>query len=212
MKYIVRTTLERNLHQSFNQLKYELLIDKEHKIKEIFIEQLKTINDDVVLMEDDIILCRNFKERIEEVINEHKDEDIINFFSLPMIFYLSKYKLFSYNQCTYYSKSFLEKVIEFYNDKNICNYTPENYIQNFLKTNEVFTYRPCLVQHIDTNTLLNHTKRLTQRRTPYFIDYLEDLNISYEDARTKENTQKLKDYMNKQFENIEEKCNIVLYE
>lgn len=212
MKYIVRTTLERKLHKSFNQLDYELLIDKEHKIKEIFIEQLKTINDDVVLMEDDIILCRNFKERIEEVINNHKDEDIINFFSLPIKFYYSRYKLFSYNQCVYFSKNILNEIINFYEGKKVNNYTPENYIQNFLKSKLVYTYRPCLVQHIDIDTLLNHTRRLNQRRSIYFIDYLEDLGISYEEANTEENTKHLTDYMNKQFENIEKECNIILYE
>ena len=58
--------------------------------------------------------------------------------------------------------------------------------------------RPCLVQHIDKDTLIQKYK-CGNRRTPYFIDYLEELNIPYEDACEPENKQKLIDLMNKKF-------------
>ena len=59
-------------------------------------------------------------------------------------------------------------------------------------------YRPCLVQHIDKDTLIQEYK-CGNRRTPYFIDYLEELNIPYEEACEPENKQRLIDLMNEKF-------------
>ena len=72
LKFYVRTTLERQLDSSYSQIEYELLVDTEHKPIESFIEQLEQISEyDSVLLEDDLILCKDFKNRIEEVINKH---------------------------------------------------------------------------------------------------------------------------------------------
>ena len=69
IKFFVRTTEERALDESFSQIKYELLVDKEHKPIDSFIKQLKMIDDyDAVLLEDDVILCKEFKRAIEKVI------------------------------------------------------------------------------------------------------------------------------------------------
>ena len=40
MKYYVRTTGERTLDDSYSQIEYELLLDKEHKPIESFMKQL----------------------------------------------------------------------------------------------------------------------------------------------------------------------------
>ena len=80
LKFYVRTTLERQLDSSYSQIEYELLVDTEHKPIESFIEQLEQISEyDSVLLEDDLILCKEFKNRIEEVINKYPNK-IINFF------------------------------------------------------------------------------------------------------------------------------------
>ena len=63
-------------------------------------------------------------------------------------------------------------------------------------------YRPCLVQHIDYNSLISNCNK---RRSPYFIDYLEELNITYEEARTEENRQKLINLMNEKFKKDEDR-------
>ena len=61
IKYFVRTTGERQLDESYNQIEYELLIDKEYKPVKSLIEQLEIMNNyDSVLLEDDLILCKNF--------------------------------------------------------------------------------------------------------------------------------------------------------
>ena len=214
MIFVVRTTLERELHSSFDQIKFKLLIDRDHKIKEIFIDQLRSIcNDDVVLMEDDIILCRNFENKVKEIIDQRPNE-IINFFSIPDKYYKSDYRQFVYNQCTYYPKDILIDIVRFYDRsgmKGILLY-PEQFIQRYLRFKKVYTPRPTLVQHIDNKSILDKRPVPIPRRTPYFIDYLEDLGISYEEAGTEENTKRLKEYMEEQFGNTEKECNIVLHE
>ena len=51
-------------------------------------------------------------------------------------------------------------------------------------------YRPCLVQHLDFKSLVGN--RDNYRITPYFVDYLEDLNIQYEEAKLHKNIIELK--------------------
>jgi len=80
IKYYIRTTGERKLDSSYSQIEYELLIDSDHRYIDFFVDQLERIgNDDCVIIEDDCVLCNNFKNRIEEVINQYPTK-IINFF------------------------------------------------------------------------------------------------------------------------------------
>jgi hypothetical protein len=80
IKYFVRTTNDRIYEYD---LEHEKLIDTEHAPVKSFINQLKYISQwDSVLLEDDLILCKDFKKRIEEVINQYPDK-IINFFTRP---------------------------------------------------------------------------------------------------------------------------------
>ena len=60
IKYYIRTTGERCLDDTFSQIEYEYLYDREHKKGEVFAQQLLEISgNDVVLLEDDIILCKD---------------------------------------------------------------------------------------------------------------------------------------------------------
>ena len=81
MKYYVRTTSERTLDESFSQIEYTLLVDVEHKNGVTFAKWFKEYfcKEDCVILEDDIVLCKDFKSRIEEVISKHPN-DVINFF------------------------------------------------------------------------------------------------------------------------------------
>lgn len=208
MKYYVRTTGERVLHNSFKQIDYEILLDEKHELMKLFPKWLLQISDDdVVLLEDDIVLCDNFKERIEKIINEHPN-DIINFFETPTVWYETRRKIdFTWNQCTYIPKDKLkllgEEILKMthFNGKP----TPEGYMRDILKRFNIehIAYRPCLVQHIDFDTFLNH--RVESRRTPYFIDYLDKLNINYEDANKFENRKLLEQEMNNHIEELR-KC------
>lgn len=184
-KYFVRTTLERKLDSSYSQIDYELLVDTNHEPVNSFIEQLEFISDyDSVLLEDDLLLCNDFKNKIEEVIEKYPN-DIINFFTKPHAFFTTNYsQCFSYNQCTYYPKG-IGKVLA--NEiRNQLKLNPkfqydqlENMAMQKLKILNV-CYRPCLVQHLDYSSLIQ--QRGLSRWTPYFIDYLKELHIDYMDA------------------------------
>lgn len=182
IKYFVRTTGERKLDDSFKQIEYELLIDSDHKPIESFIAQLKYIsNFNAVLLEDDVILCRDFKNRIEAAIESHRT-DIINFYTSPLQYFTTQYSMkFSYNQCTYYPKGIADKIankmIELYNPELKVGYDVLEFgALNKLKLPHL-KYRPCLVQHNDKKSLITESNE--SRITPYFIDYLDDLNIEY---------------------------------
>lgn len=186
VKFFVRTTEERALDESFSQIKYELLIDKEHKPIDSFIKQLKMIDDyDAVLLEDDVILCKEFKRAIEKVIEEHKDE-VINFYTKPSAFFSSHYsQYFVYNQCTYYPKGSAKKIAvqmekEWNKEKSITDYDVlENKAIHSLNM-YLFNYRPCLVQHKDGYSLIGgRFCCIADRITPYFKDYLDKYGIDY---------------------------------
>ena len=204
-KYYVRTTGDRILSPSFSQIKYTLLYDYEHSIGDNFINQLEQIsNDDVILMEDDIILCRNFENRIKTAIQSYPDA-IINFFYPLYKKETFKMYLFSFNQCTYYPKELLQKIVKCVkeNRKKLICYTPEKIIRYAVSKLKlpVYLYYPCLVQHIDNFSLLQHKKVKTSRRAWFFIDYLEDLGVLHQDALKPENQNLLIEYMNNQFKN-----------
>lgn len=187
IKYYVRTTNERKLDSSYNQIKYELLIDTEHNARKSFVEQLEKLaelNQDVVILEDDLELCKDFKNRIESVIEQYKDK-VVNFFYKPRnYFYTKEQKHFCWNQCVYYPKEILKvlsvEMRKQYELKPLMAHDEvENIALNCLGIKNV-VYRPCLVQHLDFKSLVGNTSK--NRITPYYIDYLEELEISYEKA------------------------------
>lgn len=203
IKFFVRTTADRLFEYD---LKYEKLIDTEHAPVKSFIEQLKYISQwDSVLLEDDLILCEDFENEIKESINLHPDK-IINFFTRPKEWFTThESNWFVYNQCTYYPKGVALTVAKEM-EKLRKNMPKLQY--DVLENNALINlglshvqYRPCLVQHIDTSSIVGN-QATGYRRTPYFIDYLEELNIDYSVAFSKENKRKLENLLAKQFSNV----------
>lgn len=182
IKYYVRTTLDRTLDESYKQIEYQMLIDKEHRFIDSFIDQLKQISDtDSVLLEDDLELCFDFKKRIEDVIRKYPDR-IINFFTIPKIYFTTREtEWFVYNQCTYYPKGMALKVaqeMEKLRTPDINQYdTLEDMALKSLGMSHI-VYRPCLVQHLNFDTLINNTVG-DKRRTPFYIEYLNELKFNY---------------------------------
>ena len=181
LKFYVRTTGERQLDSSYSQIEYELLIDKEHKPVESFIKQLEIISDyNSVLLEDDLILCKDFEKRIKEVIDKYPN-DIINFFTPNTIYKYRRFGDFAYNQCTYYPKG-LAKIIS----KKMTEFNKKmqyDLLENLALISLNLTYiqyKPDLVQHIDFNSLIQKIKHI--RRSIHFIDYLDELGITYNEA------------------------------
>lgn len=206
IKFFVRTTADRLFEYD---LEYEKLIDTEHAPIKSFIEQLKYISQwDSVLLEDDLILCKDFENEIKEAINLHHDK-IINFFTRPKEWFTThESNWFVYNQCTYYPKGVALIVAN--EMERLWKNTPDPQYDilenNALKNLDLshVQYRPCLVQHLDNNSLIGNDTN-GYRRTPYFIDYLEELNIDYSVAFSKQNKQKLERLLSKQFSNVTQK-------
>lgn len=199
IKYFVRTTNDRIFEYD---LECETLVDLERKPVKSFIDQLKYISQwNSVLLEDDLILCKNFKARIEEVIKRYPDK-VINFFTRPNDWYTThESNSFLFNQCTYYPKG-LAMDIAFEMEK-VWKMLPKAQYDvlecnalNRLGLSHV-QYRPCLVQHLDNDSLVGNTYG-GFRRTPYFIDYLDELAINYENAFKVENRSKLEKLLAKE--------------
>lgn len=212
MKYFVRTTGERALDESFSQIEYTLLIDKEHKFPNIFVDQLRAINEyDAILMEDDIILCKDFDKRINEVVSRFP-KDIINFFTLPNTYLMpisvSDAEMYCYNQCMFFPKGVSGKIADIIETNNINNgkNTPEMMIK-LVKCGHpeitIINYRPCLVQHIDGKSLIGDNSKIGHRRSPYFVDYLDELGITYTEAKHSKHKNKLIDLMKEKFKEID---------
>ena len=203
IKYFVRTTLDRKLDDSYSQIEYELLIDYEHKPLKSLISQYEYIsNYDCVLLEDDLILCKDFKNRIEKVIQEHPN-DIINFFYNPNDYFMTKYEQrAAFSQCRYYPKGITSKIVEQLKTFDFLNATKTApYVTRSIRKLDmnILHYRPCLVQHIDIDTLVGNCVGI--KRTPYFIDYLDELGITYEEANT--HKEELINLMKEKFKDID---------
>ena len=192
INFYVRTTGERKFDYD---IPYELIIDTERKPVEKYIETLENKSDEnFVLLEDDLVLCRNFEEEIKNVISEYPN-DIINFYTRPERYFTTHYDgIFSFNQCTYFPSGIGKKIAE--TMKSVRGIRHRNMygmvLNDTLKQMGIrhLDYRPCLVQHIDGFSLLSNVRY--SRQTIYFKDYLDDIGITYDDAFKTENEEKLK--------------------
>lgn len=196
MKYFVRTMENRE-----DRLPdyFEKIVDREGRYVKSYIDALYIIGDyDAVLVEDDIVLCNNFKEEVEKVIAQYPTT-IINFFSNPERYYTTHLtELFGYNQCTYFPKG-MAKILA---DEMMKIYIPEEqsrFRQRYGRLLGVsleklgiphLVYRPCLVNHIDG--ISTYDDVFNQRNTIYFKDYLDKLGITMEEAYSIENQKALK--------------------
>lgn len=196
IKFFVRTTGERKFDYD---IEFELLVDKRHDPVGSFIRQLKIISGwDAVLLEDDLVLCKDFKEIIENIINDYPNS-VINFFTMPNIYFSTHFDCrFSSNQCTYYPRGIALKIaLEMEEVRKILPNAQYDILQRTAMERLGLVhliYRPCLVQHLDNDSFINNAIGL--RRSIYFKDYLDYLDIEYEDAFTYENKKKLTELMN----------------
>lgn len=185
IKFFVRTTGERDLSE-FNKLSnVEFLYDREHKPVDSFIKQLNIISEyDSVLLEDDVILCEDFENKLYKVIEKYPNK-IVNFFFRPNL-YFSTHEIdeFIFNQCTYYPKGISnlisEEMIRVRQKTTVCrqyDVLESSALKNLGMTHIV--YRPCLVQHKDISSLMHNGYG---KWTVWFEDYINKLGITYEEA------------------------------
>ena len=90
--------------------------------------------------------------------------------------------------------------------------TPEKAIKRVFKEYNLicYNYKPCLVQHLDYDSIIGHNQVVNQRRSPYFIDYLDDLGLTLKDAQIFNNKLKLIKYMYDWFEKREKEGGLVI--
>lgn len=191
IKYFVRTTKERSFN--YSDLAYEELIDLTHRPIESFLEQLEYIDSlglDAVLLEDDLILCKNFTNCVEDVI-DHYSDTIINFYTWPDSYFKTRIgPHFQWNQCTYYPKGSITKLVA---EMRRLHEQDSRVPYDELEAKAIwklgltyYEYRPCLVQHIGYKSLISHVNHTD---TIYFKDYLDELHIDYSNETEIQNNQ-----------------------
>lgn len=202
IKYFVRTTGSRQFDYHYELPEYYSIYDREYLGVQKYIDDMFIYGKfNSVVMEDDIQLCKNFKERIEVVINEHPNE-VINFFMWPHTYFTThKTTNFLWCQCVYYPAGVPQRIsIEMSKIKKEmeANNVPPiawDELQAVAMQNlriPTLAYRPCLVQHIGDDSIIQKGLAANIRDTEYFIDYLEEGNINYETLNEDDNYTKLK--------------------
>ena len=138
--------------------------------------------DGIVVLEDDVLLCRNFKEQVENVVSKHKNEVVSMFESACSKKELhSEYRdggRFAWNQCNYYPREigkilcdpdYMIPFIQWFDRRNEpWGYPIDTYIAYVLGHNRISYWMevPFLVQHLDM--VSNFKGRATNRQSKYF--------------------------------------------
>lgn len=198
VKYFMRT-VEGHDHPEYPDY-IEYIVDREHRYVRSYIDALYQIDQyNAVLMEDDIVLCNNFKEEIEKVIEQYPNT-IINFFTSPERYFTTHYRSsFSYNQCTYFPKGMTKELadgmMKMYHPEETPGKPRQRYgslLSIVLQESGIphLVYRPALVQHIDATSTFDGLR--LKRNTIYFKDYLDKAGIKIEDAYQIKNQEILK--------------------
>lgn len=141
--------------------------------------------DGIVILEDDVKLCKDFRARVEKVVTEH-DGEIISMFESAMTRkpLHSEYRAggrFNWCQCNYYPKSVCKLLGDdamlplfkeyFYTKlKEPWNYPIDRYIPFVLNYYKLSYWMevPFLVQHLPIKS--NFKGRPLNRQSRYFID------------------------------------------
>jgi len=128
-----------------------------------------------VLLEDDIILTSNFKEKAETVISQFP-ELLINFFSLSKKHikpHFKKGREYCMNQCEYFPKGFSLRVVKSYEHWPLKEKEPNAY--DFLvgyawgNNRDYLVWCPSLVQHREVKSIIN-PRRSSKRQSITFME------------------------------------------
>ena len=148
-----------------------------------------------VLLEDDALLCRDFRARVEAVIREVGPDHVINFFERPKSYFPAGFvggSLFMWTQCVYLPGGFAGRVFSYYEQfhterpKKAAGMAYDLLIGYALvkEKRRYYRHRPTLVQHLPFPSVIG--PRPTNRQTPYFIDDLAAQGVPYDDLRPAE--------------------------
>lgn len=189
MKIFVRTTGDRRIDLTYGQINYIALVDTERRPIDSFIKSLEIIGEEAaLLLEDDLILCQNFLEEVNKAIERFPNK-IINFFQRPIYYrQIVESQDIEFNQCTYYPAHTAGKIAEVMKTLPRISTGQKKNMYSLLESTALkqlgwtlIQYRPHLVQHKDLDTTL-FLYTIHFRRSLYFLDYLTELGITYEEA------------------------------
>lgn len=160
---------------------FTVIEDKGYGAIPTFIKCMCNDDGNLLYFEDDVILCHNFKEKVNQAIKELGDDKVIQFFNLKKS--ISETKLmtgstYCQNQCFYMPSKMRVELVKYFNEvwsKSQCfkdNPTAMDYlVRDFLKDNKYkyWIYQPCLVQHQIGKSVID-PRRSTKRLAKHFID------------------------------------------
>lgn len=149
--------------------------DEFHDPMKSYLHVCKNIIGDkpAVLLEDDIILTSNFKEKAEAVIDMYP-KILINFFSLSKKYtkpHFKKGREYCMNQCEYFPEGFAQRVVSAYEKWPLKEKEPNAY--DFLVgyawggNNPYLVWCPSLVQHRQVKSIID-PRRSSKRQSITF--------------------------------------------
>jgi len=134
---------------------------------------------DVVHLEDDIMLCRNFTERVEGFVARNKS-NVVNFFSrgLNTETRYASGSSFIYTQCFYVSRAISDSLYEYSLSwyRRTEHPTGIDYmVGDFLKSRKMryLVHVPSLVQHLPFKSVIDK-RRSTKRQSKTFEGHYAD--------------------------------------
>lgn len=179
MLYVIRAVREREqyVQEALKQIPDAVVYydDKYHDAMRSYLHVCRDIVGDqpAVLLEDDIILTSNFREKCESVINRYP-EILINFFSLSKKHaapYFNKGRQYCMNQCEYFPRGFGSKVARSYESWPLRDSEPNAYdylVRYAWGYNKLYlVWVPSLVQHRSVKSVID-PKRSSKRQSITF--------------------------------------------
>lgn len=174
MKYIVRNAGGRNIDHLKAQIPNLIVIQNEESGMAAFVEAMLEAGDEAALhLEDDIILCPDFVNKVEEIVSKHED-DVIQFFSMRKddltigTRYIPGYR-FMMNQCFYLPSGMSKALAEYKTTWKRIEEHPTGYdilMADYFKERGIryLNIVPNLVDHVECKSIIN-PRRSSKRQS-----------------------------------------------
>lgn len=163
-----------NVSKLKEQLNAEVFIGGSDTVKNL-VDLCKQYNEDLLILEDDVELCRDFKELTSLVISKHNDS-VINFHynCLPKSSNVEKFNglnlirtdgsKYIWNQCFYLPNNARKLIVE--NEREFRRAYPyyvrtkqqDVYIAYCIRDSEFIAVYPSLVKHLDFGSTIRDSK------------------------------------------------------
>lgn len=178
MKYVIQAVKSRKpyVDEILKQVPDAIVYyDESGDIMKAYLHILENIvgDDSCVMMQDDIILTSDFKNKIEAVISQYP-EILINFFSLSKKYtkpHFKKGREYCMNQCVYLPKGFAQRIVQAYDtwpDKE-KEKTADDFLVGYAwgYNKPYLVWCPSLVQHRQVKSVID-PRRSSKRQSITF--------------------------------------------